>query len=377
MKVDIIIPVYKPDKSFFQSIEKLEAQTIPVNRIILMNTEEKYFSQLFYGTRLLKKYSNIDVYHLSKKEFNHGKTRRQGVKKSTADIFVMMTQDAMPRDEYLLENLLKVLEGEKVAAAYGRQLPGQDANPIESYLREFNYPEKSEIKSAKDIETKGIKAFFCSDVCCAYKRSIYDELGGFVRHTIFNEDMIYAAGAIKAGYEIAYAAQACVVHSHNYKCMQQLRRNFDLGVSQADHPEIFAQVPSEGEGIKSVKATAAYLKEKGIKTSIATSSPIERTMKYLGRVGLDKSFDEIVSGYMVPHGKPEPDVFLYAAKKLGVKPDECLVLEDSPTGLLAAYRAGCIPVMVPDLDQPDDEVKSRIFAVADDLMSVIRMSKYK
>lgn len=264
MKVDIIIPVYKPDKSFFQLIEKLEAQTIPVNRIILMNTEEKYFSQLFYGTRLLKKYSNIDVYHLSKKEFNHGKTRRQGVKKSTADIFVMMTQDAMPRDEYLLENLLKVLEGEKVAAAYGRQLPGQDANPIESYLREFNYPEKSEIKSAKDIETKGIKAFFCSDVCCAYKRSIYDELGGFVRHTIFNEDMIYAAGAIKAGYEIAYAAQACVVHSHNYKCMQQLRRNFDLGVSQADHPEIFAQVPSEGEGIKSVKATAAYLKEKGL-----------------------------------------------------------------------------------------------------------------
>ena len=58
MKVDIIIPVYKPDKSFFQLIEKLEAQTIPVNRIILMNTEEKYFSQLFYGTRLLKKYSN-------------------------------------------------------------------------------------------------------------------------------------------------------------------------------------------------------------------------------------------------------------------------------------------------------------------------------
>ena len=55
-----------------------------------------------------------------------------------------------------------------------------------------------------------------------------------------------------------------MVHSHNYKCMQQLRRNFDLGVSQADHPEIFAQVPSEGEGIKSVKATAAYLKEKGL-----------------------------------------------------------------------------------------------------------------
>ena len=148
MKVDIIIPVYKPDKSFLQLIEKLESQTVPVNRIILMNTEEKYFSQLFYGARVLKQFSNIDVYHLSKKEFNHGKTRRQGVKKSTADVFVMMTQDAMPKDEYLLENLLKSLEGEKIAAAYARQLPAQDATPIERYLRQFNYPDLSEVKSA-------------------------------------------------------------------------------------------------------------------------------------------------------------------------------------------------------------------------------------
>ena len=73
--------------------------------------------------------------------------------------------------------------------------------------------------------------------------------------------MIFAAGAVKAGYEIAYAAEARVVHSHNYTCMQQLHRNFDLGVSQADHPEIFDAVPSEGEGIKSVKAAAAYLKQ--------------------------------------------------------------------------------------------------------------------
>lgn len=261
MKVDIIIPVYKPDKSFLQLIEKLESQTVAVNRIILMNTEEKYFLQLFYGNKFLKQYNNIDVYHLSKREFNHGKTRRQGVKKSQAEIFVMMTQDAMPEDEFLLENLLKALEEEKVAAAYARQLPAQDCNPIEKYLREFNYPDKSEIKTVEDVETRGIKAYFCSDVCCAYKRTVYEELGGFVKSTIFNEDMLYAAGALKAGYQIAYAAKACVVHSHNYTCMEQLHRNFDLGVSQADHPEVFAEVPSESEGIKSVKATAVYLKE--------------------------------------------------------------------------------------------------------------------
>jgi rhamnosyltransferase len=128
-------------------------------------------------------------------------------------------------------------------------------------LREFNYPDKSEIKTVEDVETRGIKAYFCSDVCCAYKRTVYEELGGFVKSTIFNEDMLYAAGALKAGYQIAYAAKACVVHSHNYTCIEQLHRNFDLGVSQADHPEVFAEVPSESEGIKSVKATAVYLKE--------------------------------------------------------------------------------------------------------------------
>ena len=145
--------------------------------------------------------------------------------------------------------------------AYARQLPAADANPIESYMRSFNYPDQMQVKTAEDIAVKGIKAFFCSDVCCAYKRSIYDELGGFIRHTIFNEDMIYAAGALKAGYKIVYAADARVVHSHNYTCRQQLHRNFDLGVSQAEHPEIFADVPSEGDGLKSVKSTMKYLKD--------------------------------------------------------------------------------------------------------------------
>ena len=297
MKIDVIIPVYKPDKTFMQLIEKLETQTVSVNRIILMNTEEKYFSQLFYGTRFLKRYRNIDVYHLSKKEFNHGKTRRQGVKKSDGDVFVMMTQDAIPKDEYLLEKLLKGLEQENVAAAYARQLPDESCNPVEKYMRSFNYPEKSEVKSAEDIGTRGIKAFFCSNVCCAYKRSIYDEIGGFVRHAIFNEDMIYAAGALKAGYKIAYAADAKVIHSHNYTCKQQMHRNFDLGVSQAAHPEVFAAVSSEGEGIKSVKSTATYLKENKLWRWIPYLF-VQSGFKYLGYV-LGRNYQKLPRKYVM------------------------------------------------------------------------------
>ena len=86
-----------------------------------------------------------------------------------------------------------------------------------------------------------------------YDRRTYEELGGFVESTLFNEDMIYAGHLVQAGYAIAYAADAKVVHSHNYGCLAQLHRNFDLGVSQAQHPEIFDAYPSEGEGIRMVK----------------------------------------------------------------------------------------------------------------------------
>lgn len=115
----------------------------------------------------------------------------------------------------------------------------------------------------------------------------------------------------------------------------------------------------------------AFLKEKNIKTAIATSSPIERTIKYLSSVNMEKSFDEIVSGYMVEKGKPEPDIFLYAANKLGKKPENCMVLEDSPAGILAAYKAGCIPVMVPDQDEPDEETMKLLYKKACDLQAVI------
>ena len=75
--------------------------------------------------------------------------------------------------------------------------------------------------------------------------------------------MIYAAGCIKAGYKIAYTADARVIHSHQYTNKEQFRRNFDLGVSQAEHPEVFGSVPPESEGVKLVKRTAQYLKDQG------------------------------------------------------------------------------------------------------------------
>ena len=257
--VDVIIPAYHPGKEFATLIKRLEKQSVPIHRIIVMNTEESMWNKEW------EKLSDVmEIHHLAKSEFDHGGTRAQAAELSDADVMIFMTQDAMPADRELLAELLKALEqDENIAAAYARQLPNAECSFVERYTRAFNYPDRSVVKTKKDMDQYGIKTFFCSNVCAAYKKDIYQKQGGFVRRTIFNEDMIYAGGLIQAGYGIAYAAEAKVIHSHNYNCMQQFHRNFDLGVSQAEHPEIFKGVPSEGEGMRLVKKTLSHLVRSG------------------------------------------------------------------------------------------------------------------
>ena len=114
-----------------------------------------------------------------------------------------------------------------------------------------------------------------------------------------------------------------------------------------------------------------YLDAQGIPAAITSSSPISRIRKYLAKHGLDTRFAALCSGRDVPHGKPEPDIYLHGAAALGLKAEECLALEDAPAGILSAYRAGCLPVMIPDLDQPNEETKALLYAKADSLADVI------
>lgn len=116
-----------------------------------------------------------------------------------------------------------------------------------------------------------------------------------------------------------------------------------------------------------------YLKEKGIKTALATATPADRAEKYLEMVGLLNYFDEICSARMVKNGKPAPDIYLYAAEKLDLPPSECIALEDSQNGIRSAHAAGCKTIMVPDLDQPTQEIKPLLFDTADGLEDVIRI----
>lgn len=261
--IDVIIPTYKPGPELWALIDILTRQTVSVDHIILMNTGKEYYDALLKSDKGLSECDRLEIHHLEKSEFDHGKTRNTGIAFSKAETVILMTQDAMPADEYFVERLTAPLSDTKVAACYARQLAGENSTIVEQVTREFNYPGEDMIKGAEDTGRLGIKTYFCSNVSCAYNREIFDRLGGFIDHTIFNEDMIYAAKAVKSGYKIAYASQAKVFHSHNYSAAEQFHRNVDIGISQAEHPEVFEGISSESEGKKMVKATIKRLRAEG------------------------------------------------------------------------------------------------------------------
>lgn len=292
LSVDIIIPTYHPDDQFYILLGKLLKQTVKtfdkmaesdeeyLNKIFIMNTEEKFFDNEKFQN-VCQGSNQVEVRHITKQEFDHGGTRNFAASLSTSDIIMFMTQDAMPEDDTLIENLIKPLKKENVAVSYARQLPNEQAGEIERYTREFNYPSTSIYKSEKDIEKLGIKTYFCSNVCSAYKREIYMKLGGFVTQTIFNEDMIFASKVIQSGYTVAYASDARVIHSHKYTYRQQFTRNFDLGVSQRQYREIFENIKSESEGVALVKKTAKHLIKKG-KFYLIPDLVLQSGFKFLG-----------------------------------------------------------------------------------------------
>ena len=115
------------------------------------------------------------------------------------------------------------------------------------------------------------------------------------------------------------------------------------------------------------------LDAKGIPAAITSSAPKDRIEKHLASVNLLHRFAAICSGHDVPCGKPAPDIYLHGAAAIGIAPENCLALEDSPTGILSAYRAGCLSVMVPDQDQPDEKTLPLLYAKANTLADVISL----
>ncbi|MDO4621263.1 MAG: glycosyltransferase family 2 protein [Lachnospiraceae bacterium] len=252
--VDVVIPAYRPDQTTAELLQMLQKQTYPISNILIINTGEENWDE-----SLIRGMHNAEVFHITKAEFDHAAARNMGAGFSNADYLVFMTQDAVPADENLILHLLMHFEDPAVKAVYGRQLPRKDCRIPEGFVRSYNYPPESHVRTLEDLPKYGIKSFFCSNVCAAYDADLFRELHGFSTPAIFNEDMVYAGQLLHRGYSVAYAADAEVYHSHNYSAMQQFHRNFDNGVSQAMHPELFDGLSATGEGKKLVRYVTHHL----------------------------------------------------------------------------------------------------------------------
>ncbi|MDD6434755.1 MAG: HAD family phosphatase [Ruminococcus bromii] len=118
-----------------------------------------------------------------------------------------------------------------------------------------------------------------------------------------------------------------------------------------------------------------FLKDNDIKIALATSTSRQTSLINLESAKVEKYFDTLVCGEDVTNGKPDPEVFLTAAKKIGIEPEQCVAFEDSFNGIRSAFAAGMTTVMVPDFIQPTDEILTMVNYLCNDLSNAIEVLK--
>lgn len=223
--IAVIIPTWNGEAHLRRQLPALRAQRRQPTAIIVIDSSSRD------GTAAIAEAHDCTVRVIPQREFNHGGTRNvaAGLVESGIDILVFLTQDALPDDPDFLAHLVAPIERGEAQAAFARQLPYPGATPPEVFARGFNYPLAAHRRTAADIPALGLRAFFFSNVASAVDRATFDRVGGFPGNVIMNEDMVLCARILAAGGTVAYAADACVRHSHDYTLAQQFRRYFDIG----------------------------------------------------------------------------------------------------------------------------------------------------
>ena len=228
--ITVVIPTQNAGQHFLGLLNSLETQTLKPTQIIVVDSES--IDETVESARS----RNCKVITVNLADFDHGTARNLAVSNAQSEFIIFLTQDAVPADECLIAELIKPMQADSsIAICYGRQLPRPNERPLERFTRQFNYTSQSILKTKNDIETFGLKTFFCSNSCSAIRRSIFDKLGGFKNNVIVNEDMLFAAKAILQGYSVYYSAIAKVYHSHPYSLSETFSRYFNIGRFFADN----------------------------------------------------------------------------------------------------------------------------------------------
>lgn len=257
----LIIPTLNAGAQFRTLLEQIAAQSLPTQKLIVD-------SESTDGTAELAKSFGVEVLTIPRRTFNHGGTRQLALehllKRSPLDVAIFLTQDVLLRDDESLARLVEIFGANKsVGLSYGRQLPHVNATDDAKFLRAFNYPAESQLRSFDDRKIFGLKTAFASNSFAAYRIDALKEVGGFPSHVPLCEDMFVAAKMLLDGWKIFYAADAQVFHSHNYTAAQEFRRYREIGKFHAQEPWIRETFGSaEGAGKKFVVMKLAALAKK-------------------------------------------------------------------------------------------------------------------
>lgn len=258
MDISVIIPTLNAEHDIEGLLTVLGRQSIqPIEILVVDSASEDRTIEL------IRKHKGVRLLQIDRQDFNHGGTRDLALRESRGDFVCFLTQDAVPvSDDYLELLVAPMVDDSEIALVSGRQLPKADARRFEQLVRGFNYPDSSSVRSKRDLKKYGIKTFFASDTCSAYRRTAYLECGGF-DHVNTNEDMLMAAKFIASGMKVAYEPRAEVYHSHNLTPSQQFARNRAVGFFLETHADDLMQASEIGEGGRLVKAVSSQLLREG------------------------------------------------------------------------------------------------------------------
>ena len=208
-------------------------------------------------------------------------------------------------------------------------------------------------------------------------RAVIFDMDGVLIDTEKHYNIAWCEAAKQAGYTDFTREHALMLRSCDARAASKMMKGifgeqFDyFAIREIRRTIVAKRLAKYGlEKKPGIDEILAFLHKKGIKTAVATATPLELTLQHLEKIGVKDQFDKIVSAKQVENGKPAPDVYLYACEQIGEQPKDCIAVEDSPNGIRSAYAAGCMPVMVPDLTEPDEELKPLLYAVVKTLADI-------
>lgn len=255
--ISVIVPTRNGTDTLGEFFVALKRQYLQPDEILVVDSSSED------QTVPLCRAAGAKVSIVDRTAFDHGGTRTDLAKQAAGSILVFFTQDAILATPDALERLVApLLLSDRVACAYGRQLPRKNASPVAAHLRLFNYPPESSVRSYADRHQFGLKTIFISNSFAAYKKDRLREFEYFKNGLIFGEDTCTLGRILAAGHEVAYVAEAAVYHSHNYSLGQELRRSFDIGVLHSSEKWLLDTYGgAEGVGAKYIRSVFTMLLE--------------------------------------------------------------------------------------------------------------------